>query len=142
MEIMKQCCDKLHLRARRAGAVRGRRQQGGAAERGEMKSAPWRRYPPLQALPRGLRRAGRRGLCGGESAEGRVSAFFVSDGSNRPYRCKIRAPGFPHLQAIDFLTRKHMLADIFRHPRWIDIVFGEIDGSGTSKKLMCIWRRS
>jgi NADH-quinone oxidoreductase subunit D len=51
----------------------------------------------------------------------------VSDGSNRPYRCKIRAPSYPHLQAMDHLTRKHMLADVSAVLGSIDIVFGEID---------------
>jgi NADH-quinone oxidoreductase subunit D len=51
----------------------------------------------------------------------------VADGSNRPYRCKIRAPGFPHLQAMDFMNRGHMLADVSAILGSLDIVFGEID---------------
>jgi NADH-quinone oxidoreductase subunit D len=62
-----------------------------------------------------------------EAPKGEFGVYLVADGSNRPYRCKIRAPGFPHLQAMDFLTRKHMLADVSAILGSIDIVFGEID---------------
>jgi len=62
-----------------------------------------------------------------EAPKGEFGVYLVSDGSNRPYRCKIRSPGFPHLQAMDFLTRGHMLADICAIIGTIDIVFGEID---------------
>jgi NADH-quinone oxidoreductase subunit D len=62
-----------------------------------------------------------------EAPKGEFGVYLVSDGSNRPYRCKIRAPGFPHLQATDFLCRGHMLADAVAIIGSMDIVFGEID---------------
>jgi NADH-quinone oxidoreductase subunit D len=62
-----------------------------------------------------------------EAPKGEFGVYLVSDGSSKPYRCKIRAPGFPHLQAMDFLTRGHMLADVSAVVGTIDIVFGEID---------------
>jgi NADH-quinone oxidoreductase subunit D len=62
-----------------------------------------------------------------EAPKGEFGVYLVSDGSNRPYRCKIRAPSFPHLQAMDFLSRGHMLADISAILGSIDIVFGEVD---------------
>jgi len=49
------------------------------------------------------------------------------DGTNKPYKCKIRAPGFAHLQAMEFLCRGHMLADVSAILGSIDIVFGEVD---------------
>ena len=52
---------------------------------------------------------------------------LVSDGTNRPYKCKIRAPSFAHLQAMDLLSRGHMLADVAAIVGSLDIVFGEID---------------
>ncbi len=55
------------------------------------------------------------------------ACILVADGSNKPYRCKIRAPGFPHLAAMDFLNKGHMLADVSAILGSIDIVFGEID---------------
>ena len=51
----------------------------------------------------------------------------MSDGSNKPYRCKIKAPGFAHLQGLDFMAKGHMLADIPAMIGSFDIVFGEID---------------
>jgi NADH-quinone oxidoreductase subunit D len=62
-----------------------------------------------------------------EAPKGEFGVYLVSDGSNKPYRCKIRAPGFPHLAAMDFLNRGHMLADVSAILGSIDIVFGEID---------------
>ncbi|MGE4218928.1 MAG: NADH-quinone oxidoreductase subunit D [Alphaproteobacteria bacterium] len=62
-----------------------------------------------------------------EAPKGEFGVYLVSDGSNRPYRCKIRAPGFPHLQAMDFLCKGHMLADAVAVLGALDIVFGEID---------------
>ena len=62
-----------------------------------------------------------------EAPKGEFGVYLVSDGSNRPYRCKIRAPGFAHLQALDFLTRGHMLADTVAIIGTLDVVFGEID---------------
>jgi NADH-quinone oxidoreductase subunit D len=62
-----------------------------------------------------------------EAPKGEFGVYLVSDGTNRPYRCKIRAPGFAHLQALDHLSRGHMLADVVANIGSIDIVFGEID---------------
>jgi NADH-quinone oxidoreductase subunit D len=62
-----------------------------------------------------------------EAPKGEFGVYLVSDGSNRPYRCKIRAPGFPHLAAMDFVSRGYMLADSVAILGSMDIVFGEID---------------
>ncbi len=62
-----------------------------------------------------------------EAPKGEFAVFLVSDGSNKPYRCKIRAPGFAHLQALDFMSRGHLLADLVTILGTQDIVFGEID---------------
>jgi NADH-quinone oxidoreductase subunit D len=62
-----------------------------------------------------------------EAPKGEFGVYLVSDGKNKPYRCKIRAPGFPHLQAMDWMCRGHMLADVSAILGSLDIVFGEID---------------
>jgi len=62
-----------------------------------------------------------------EAPKGEFGVYLVADGSNRPYRCKIRAPGFPHLAAMDHLCKGHMLADVAAVLGSLDIVFGEID---------------
>jgi NADH-quinone oxidoreductase subunit D len=62
-----------------------------------------------------------------ESPKGEFGVYLVSDGTNRPYRCKIRPTGFSHLQAIEVMARRHMLADAVAVIGSIDIVFGEVD---------------
>lgn len=62
-----------------------------------------------------------------EAPKGEFGVYLVSDGTNRPYRCKIRPPGFAHLQAMDLLCKGHMLADVVAVLGSLDIVFGEID---------------
>jgi NADH-quinone oxidoreductase subunit D len=62
-----------------------------------------------------------------EAPKGEFGVYLVSEGSNRPYKCKIRAPSYSHLQAMDFLCKGHMLADISAILGSIDVVFGEID---------------
>ncbi len=62
-----------------------------------------------------------------ESGKGEFGVYLVSDGTNRPYRCKIRSPGFVHLQALEALSKGHQLADVVAIIATIDIVFGEID---------------
>lgn len=62
-----------------------------------------------------------------EAPKGEFGIFLVSDGSNKPYRCKIKAPGFSHLQALDLITKNHMIADVVTIIGTLDIVFGEVD---------------
>lgn len=62
-----------------------------------------------------------------EAPKGEFGVFLVADGSNKPYRCRIKAPGFAHLQGLDFMTKGHMLADVVAVIGTQDIVFGEID---------------
>ncbi len=62
-----------------------------------------------------------------EAPKGEFGVYLVSDGSNKPYRCRIRAPGFAHLQAMDFMSRGHQLADVSAILGSLDIVFGEVD---------------
>jgi NADH-quinone oxidoreductase subunit D len=62
-----------------------------------------------------------------ESPKGEFGVYVVSDGSNRPYRCKIRPTGYAHLQAVEFMTKRHMLADAVAVIGSLDLVFGEID---------------
>ena len=62
-----------------------------------------------------------------EAPKGEFGVYLVADGTNRPYRCKIRAPGFAHLQGLDFMARGHQLADVVAIIATMDIVFGEVD---------------
>jgi NADH dehydrogenase (ubiquinone) Fe-S protein 2 len=62
-----------------------------------------------------------------EAPKGEFGVYLVSNGTNKPYRCKIKAPGFVHLQALDFMSKKHMIADVVTIIGTQDIVFGEVD---------------
>ena len=62
-----------------------------------------------------------------EAPKGEFGVYLVSDGTNKPYRAKIRAPGYPHLQAMDHISRGHQLADVAAIIGTLDVVFGEID---------------
>ncbi|MEO1222842.1 MAG: NADH-quinone oxidoreductase subunit D [Pseudomonadota bacterium] len=62
-----------------------------------------------------------------EAPKGEFGVYLVADGTNKPYRCRIRAPGFPHLQAMEFMSKGHMLADSVAIIGAMDIVFGEVD---------------
>ena len=62
-----------------------------------------------------------------EAPKGEFGVYLISDGSNKPYKCKIRAPGFSHLQSMDYLIKGHMLADVPAVLGSLDIVFGEVD---------------
>lgn len=64
---------------------------------------------------------------GTEAPKGEFGVYLVSNGTNRPYRCKIKAPGFSHLQALDFMSKDHMIADVVTIIGTQDIVFGEVD---------------
>ena len=114
--------------APRARAARDRRQEGGAAQARRDEALDGGADPPLQALHRGLPRA-RRARSTPASRRPRASSASIwwPTARNKPYRCKIRAPGFPHLQAMDFMNRGHMLADVSAILGSLDIVFGEID---------------
>ncbi|KAK1928408.1 NADH dehydrogenase subunit 7 (mitochondrion) [Phytophthora citrophthora] len=62
-----------------------------------------------------------------EAPKGEYGVYLVSDGTNKPYRCKIKSPGFLHLQALDFIAKNHMIADVVTIIGTLDVVFGEID---------------
>jgi NADH:ubiquinone oxidoreductase subunit D len=62
-----------------------------------------------------------------EAPKGEFGVYLVTNGSANPYRCKIRAPGFAHLQSLDFMVKGHMIADVVTIIGTQDVVFGEID---------------
>ena len=62
-----------------------------------------------------------------EAPKGEFGVFLVSDGSSKPYRCYLRAPGFAHLQGLPFMAKGHLIADIVTIIGSLDIVFGEVD---------------
>jgi NADH:ubiquinone oxidoreductase subunit D len=68
-----------------------------------------------------------KSYCAVEAPKGEFGVHTISDGTQKPYRCKIKAPGFLHLQGIDFMSRNHLIADVVTIIGTQDIVFGEVD---------------
>jgi NADH:ubiquinone oxidoreductase subunit D len=64
---------------------------------------------------------------GTEAPKGEFGVYLISDNTNKPYRCKIKAPGFNHLQSLDFMSKGHLIADVVTIIGTQDIVFGEVD---------------
>jgi NADH-quinone oxidoreductase subunit D len=62
-----------------------------------------------------------------EAPKGEFGVYVIADGSSKPHRCRVRAPGFAHLQALEFMVKGHMLADVVTVISTQDIVFGEVD---------------
>ena len=116
VKIMKQCCDKLRS-PEGQGPITSADKKVVPPKRGEMKRSMEALIHHFKLYTEGFHvPAGEIYACV-EAPKGEFGVYLVADGSNKPYRCKIRAPGFPHLQAMDFMNRGHMLADVSRHPR-------------------------
>jgi NADH-quinone oxidoreductase subunit D len=126
VRIMRQCCDQLRSQ-KGAGPVSNTDNKIVPPKRQEMKRSMESLIHHFKLYTEGYKvPAGEVYACV-EAPKGEFGVYLVSDGTNKPYRCKLRAPGFAHLQAMDFLCRKHMLADVSAILGSIDIVFGEVD---------------
>jgi NADH-quinone oxidoreductase subunit D len=126
VKIMKQCCDKLRS-ADGQGPHVAPDKKVVPPKRAEMKRSMEALIHHFKLYTEGVRvPAGEVYACV-EAPKGEFGVYLVSDGSSKPYRCKIRAPGFPHLAAMDHMNRGHMLADVSAILGSLDIVFGEID---------------
>jgi NADH-quinone oxidoreductase subunit D len=132
VRIMKQCIAKL-LRAGRAGARCSSRQQDRSAARGDMKRSMEALIHHFKLYTEGFHVPAGEVYAAVEAPKGEFGVYLVADGTNKPYKCKIRAPGFAHLQAMDFMCRGHMLADVSAILGSLDIVFGEVDRSRSAR---------
>jgi NADH-quinone oxidoreductase subunit D len=125
-KIMQQCVEKL-MSANGHGRVTAGKGKVVPPSRPEMKRSMEALIHHFKLYTEGFHVPAGEVYCAVEAPKGEFGVYLVSDGTNRPYRCKIRAPGFAHLQAMDFLCCKHMLADVSAILGSIDIVFGEVD---------------
>ena len=125
-KIMAQCCEKLMAPDGR-GPVSSADKKVVPPKRGEMKRSMEALIHHFKLYTEGFHVPEGEVYASVEAPKGEFGVYLVADGSNKPYRCKIRAPGFPHLQAMDFMNRGHMLADVSAILGSLDIVFGEID---------------
>ena len=125
-KIIKQCCEKLNA-AGGEGPVATDDGKIVPPRRGEMKRSMEALIHHFKLYTEGYKVPAGEVYAAVEAPKGEFGVYLVSDGTNKPYRVKLRAPGFAHLQAMDFLCRKHMLADVSAILGSLDIVFGEVD---------------
>ncbi|MGI6247018.1 MAG: NADH-quinone oxidoreductase subunit D [Pseudochelatococcus sp.] len=126
VRIMRQCIAKLREPAGQ-GPVSSADHKVVAPRRGDMKRSMEALIHHFKLFTEGFHVPAGEVYAAVEAPKGEFGVYLVADGTNKPYRCKIRAPGFAHLQAMDFLCRGHMLADVSAILGSIDIVFGEVD---------------
>jgi NADH-quinone oxidoreductase subunit D len=124
--IMRQCCELL-LGKERVGPVSSTDGKIVPPKRGEMKRSMEALIHHFKLYTEGYKVPEGEVYAAVEAPKGEFGVYLVSDGTNKPYRCKLRAPGFAHLQAMDFLCRGYMLADVSAILGSLDIVFGEVD---------------
>ncbi|HEX6865613.1 MAG TPA: NADH-quinone oxidoreductase subunit D [Caulobacteraceae bacterium] len=122
--IMKQAIERLR---KTPGLVLSDDHKIAPPRRGEMKRSMEALIHHFKLYTEGYRTPPGEVYAAIEAPKGEFGVYLVSDGTNRPYRCHIRAPGFPHLEAMDWMNRGHMLADVAAVLGSLDIVFGEID---------------
>jgi NADH-quinone oxidoreductase subunit D len=124
VRIMKQCVARLRATP---GLVLIDDHKISPPRRGEMKRSMESLIHHFKLYTEGFKVPAGEVYAAVEAPKGEFGVYLIANGSNKPYKCKIRAPGFAHLQAMDFLCRGHMLADISAILGSIDIVFGEVD---------------
>ncbi|MGI1661167.1 NADH-quinone oxidoreductase subunit D [Palleronia sp. KMU-117] len=124
-KIIKQACAKLRL-PENQGDVMARGKMA-PPSRGEMKTSMEALIHHFKLYTEGFHVPAGEIYAAVEAPKGEFGVYLVADGTNRPYRAKIRAPGFAHLQAMDHLCRGHQLADVSAVLGSLDIVFGEVD---------------
>jgi len=122
VSLMLQCLDKMPI-----GLVKADNNKVSPPSRFELKTSMeslihhFKLYTAGFSLPTSIN------YSAVEAPKGEFGIYIASNGLNKPYRCKIRAPGFFHLQGIDFMSRDHLLTDIVAIIGTQDIVFGEVD---------------
>jgi NADH-quinone oxidoreductase subunit D len=122
LKIMKQC-----LREMPEGPIRTADKKVTPPPRTEMKRSMEALIHHFKLYTEGVHVPSGEVYAAVESSKGEFGVYLIGDGTNRPYKCKIRSPGYAHLQALDALGKGHMLADVVSIIAAMDIVFGEID---------------
>ena len=122
VKIIKQCLAKM-----KPGPVKVQDRKFSPPSRGEMKRSMEALIHHFKLYTEGFHVPAGATYTAIETPKGEFGVYLVSDGTNRPYRCKIRATGFAHLQATETMAKRHMLADVCAIVGSLDVVFGEID---------------
>ena len=121
-KIMRQCIEKMP-----AGPVVATDHKIVPPRRGEMKTSMEALIHHFKLYTEGYHVPAGEAYAAVEAPKGEFGVYLVADGTNKPYRCKIRAPSYVHLQAMDYMCKGHMLADVSAVLGSMDIVFGEVD---------------
>ncbi|WP_029087247.1 NADH-quinone oxidoreductase subunit D [Brevundimonas aveniformis] len=124
LKIMQQCIDRLR---NNPGPVLSTDHKVTPPRRAEMKRSMEALIEHFKLYTEGFRTPPGEVYAAVEAPKGEFGVYVISDGTNKPYRCKIAAPGFKHLQAMDWMNRGHLLADVSAILGSLDIVFGEVD---------------
>jgi NADH-quinone oxidoreductase subunit D len=122
VKIMKQCCEQMP-----AGPVKVDDRKISPPPKAEMKRSMEALIHHFKLFTEGFHVPAGEVYGAVEAPKGEFAVYLISDGTNKPYRCKIRPPGYLSLQALDLMSKGHMLADVVANIGSIDIVFGEID---------------
>jgi NADH-quinone oxidoreductase subunit D len=122
LKIIEQCLDQMPK-----GPVKSENSKISPPKRKEMKESMEALIHHFKLYTEGYHVPAGETYTAVEAPKGEFGVYLVSDGSNKPYRCKIRAPGFAFMQGMDFMARGHMLADVSAILGSMDIVFGEVD---------------
>ncbi|MEL6219955.1 MAG: NADH-quinone oxidoreductase subunit D, partial [Pseudomonadota bacterium] len=126
LKIMSQCCARL-LSEEGRGPFVADDPKVVPPKRSEMKQSMESLIHHFKLYTEGFRVPAGEVYAAVEAPKGEFGVYLVADGTNRPYKAKIRAPGYPHLAAMDHVCRGHQLADVSAILGSLDIVFGEID---------------
>jgi NADH-quinone oxidoreductase subunit D len=121
-KIMRQCIEKMP-----AGPVVAENHKIVPPKRAEMKRSMEALIHHFKLYTEGFHVPAGEVYAAVEAPKGEFGVYLVADGTNKPYKCKIRAPSYAHLQAMDFMCKGHMLADISAVLGSLDVVFGEVD---------------
>jgi NADH-quinone oxidoreductase subunit D len=122
IKIMLQCIEKIP-----DGEVINQDAKIAAPKRGDMKTSMEAIIHHFKFFTEGFQVPAGEIYTAVEAPKGEFGVYLISDGTSRPYRCKIRAPGFAHLAAFNLLTKGHLLADVPAILGSIAVVFGEVD---------------
>lgn len=126
VRIMRQCITKLR-EPEGKGPISSTDGKAVPPKRAEMKRSMEALIHHFKLYTEGMKVPAGEVYVAVEAPKGEFGIYLIADGTNKPYRCKVRAPGFAHLQALDFMGRYHQLADIAAILGSMDIVFGEVD---------------
>jgi NADH-quinone oxidoreductase subunit D len=126
IKIMRQCIGKLRANDGQ-GPVAVEDHKVVPPRRGDMKRSMEALIHHFKLYTEGFHVPAGEVYAAVEAPKGEFGVYLIADGTNKPYKCKIRAPGFAHLQAMDFICKGHLLADVSAILGSLDIVFGEVD---------------